>query len=616
MITIGLLYSNNDDYSLLRSEMLVGPMLMANVNYVRFKASDIDAKTLRVKGQRYVQSKWVSTKPTKLNSILDLSLPKQKRTKSEKALLANTPHTLRIDLESFELLDFLSQSNEFKYNLPKHNELNNFEDIKEAIAKYQTIVIKKKNDKQTEPILILSQKEDNCWIIDAPYETKEITTSALRKLLIPRYNGNFFIQEFIEAKAYNNRALAFKIVVQERFDGAWISPIIRGVISTDGPIASISVGGEAIGTPLLLKDNSFIKSETRSGIYLHVKLQKLSITIANYIKESFKGSPCALELKLGYDNKLRPYILSINSRASAPSMPGRTIEFYRHLTDHLIALSKSASNKQLKYTLQKNHHKLEKLPLEGSTIKNFIHPDNRQYIFDKPIKWIDLAIGFGGRTTLKEISNLKKKPFLSLRIGNAQNDIIKNVKPPKSLIAIEEFIGRGLIKWKEAEYMRSIRLPLLKDQLEKAQTSLQGLIPDIIFLEDADLGSYSLNSQSLKDELEKTFEWFEKLSQDGLTKAWGITLYNCRSKVSKEILTTIQELSGTKSHCKYLATPLNKLDPITLKVLKESDLISIVIPKNISNEELSQLNKDGIHTLLDWNTENLERIQKLRKEIT
>ena len=611
MVTIGLLYSCDDHFSLLRSEMLVGPMLMANVKYIRFLESDIDSKTLRVSGEYYHHSKWVASPFVSLDVILDFSISKQARSDVELALLSKTPHSLRIDLDSFELLNIITLSEYFQKNIPKQKKLYNFEDILDAEKKYKTFVIKNISSIKQKPTLIIS-KEENIWLVCEPYESYKISTDKLKELLKNRYNGRFFIQEFIESKAYDNRALMFKIIVQQRFDGAWVNPIVRGVIS-DGPLASISSGGEAIGTPLLEKDGSYIRSKKRSPNYLNLKIQRFSVAIAQYLREQIKGSPSALELNVVFNSDLIPQVLSINGRANAPSMPGRTIEFYRHLTDFAIGLSKKnpLAKKRL-YAPTCINNDIKNLPLLGTTIKTIVIPENIKNILNPIPLWLDLSIGYGGRTILSDLDALHNhstlKPYFSLRIGNAQNDILRDKKPPLSIIAIEEYIGTGIINYKEAEYMRSLRVPLLQKQFEQAKEALGGTCPNIVFLDDIDLGAYGLSGEQLKEELSKTVDWFEQLCASGGSSFWGITLYNCRSRVSNEIINILNKLCSKSIYYKYIATSLTKIDEDIIDILKNSGLKNIILSKNLTDKDIATLHFRDIHVLKDWNEINVSKL--------
>ena len=621
MITVGLLYSRNDAFSLLRSEMLIGSMLMANVKFVRFLPSDINAKTLTVKGESYHHSQWVPTTVSLLDSILDFSKPMSKRTKKESLLLSKTPHNSRIDLDEFEILNILKNDVSFQNNIAEQKHLTDFTDIIDAEKKYKTIAIKNILNKDHGSVLILSKNEDGMWLIYEAYESYQITTKELKKKLENKYNNHYFIQKFIKAVAYNNRAIAFKIVTQQRFDGAWTIPIIRGAIATDGPFASISYGAEAIGAPFLEQDNSYIKSSNKSPMHLHLKLQRFTIAIAQYIKEYINGSPGALEFKVVYDVDLIPTLISVSTRAEAPNMPGRTMEFYRNLTEFSIGLSKNAKMSKIK-TVKPILSKftINNLPLLGTSIKTIVKPENFEYVLNPLPKWIDVSIGYGGRSILKNLCNIKEKDsrpsYFSLRIGNAQNDIVKDEKSLKNILAAEEYIGTGLISWKETELMRSLRMPLLKKQLGQAREVLNTKSPDIIFLEDIDLGAYGLNDEQLFEELKKTVSWFEQICKDGETKYWGVTFYNFRSKSSLNILNILQELSSQSDYYKYIVLSLSKVDDETIRMLNKIDMKSIVLSKNLSDAEIDILNNNDIHVLKDWNEQYLSKVaKKEEKEI-
>ena len=602
MLNVGLLYTKDDKFGLDRSELLLGCMRLEKINFVRFISDDIHTKGTEVDVQEFIGSSWIKTKPMKLDVILDCTIPNTPRVEKEKKLLSSTVHTYRIDYDKYQLLDILSSKNDFEDVLLEIRELNSYEDLVIAQKLWDKVAIKVRTNSKQGSIMIVSFK-DNLWFIDNLYESYSLTTKEMKKLVEEKLKDEFFLQQYEHSVSTTNRAIAFNIVVQQRYDGSWLTPAVRGIISTKGSIASLKAGSEFIGTPLLMEDVPYFNFTVKSkaGRYTNLKLQKIAISIAQRLEEIIGESIVALGVRFVIDKNLNPKIITIEPRTNSQSGPGRHLEFYKHITELVSRLSEKQDNSsnisQAKF--ENNNMNLE-MPSQGITFRSVVSSIDIENISKNEFKWFDLSIGHGGRQLIMDVSKLKlanknNQPFFSFKIGNALNDRVNGHR--LSIIALEDYLGQGLLSIKESEYMRSLRIPLLEKQISQASPFFKGVSPDIIWLEDIDLCLFGLDEENRKIELEKTFIWLENLCIQNKAKSWGVVFFNPKTKISKDLIVLLKEYSSNSNYFKYVATRMETLDIKVINTLIETTLKVVILSNNISYTNLEENNITNVGLL-------------------
>lgn len=583
MKKIGLLYTKNDSFGGERSELLVGPMKLEGVRFIRFINLDINDNLL-VSGEEYINSNWEKTKPLKLDSILNFTKQYSKVTLLEKELLEKTPSSSKLNLNSYEFFKILEESNIFNNELLKSQILNNFNDINLFLEKNNKIVLKPLF-KIDENIYII-QKENKKWLINQNYSSYYLSDIQFKEF-IKNCVKNYFIQEFIESKTKDNTYISFDLITQQRYDKSWIAPIVRAVSSKE-IFASLKSGGEFIGAPILNKDIQyfdFTELKVNPNL-LNLRMQSLIVCIAEYIQKKLESNFSTLKVSLLLDEQLNPKISSISLNTYAQSSPGRHMEFYKNLTEFAIGLSENKqvikSNKKTLLNKQIN------IPKEGITVRNSIS-ENEYKDFTNSLLWIDFSLGHGGRKLIDFLTNhyyqKNDRPFLSLRVGHALNDI-KNVKRKKeNIIAIEEYLGKGILNWNESKHMRSVRLPLIEKQYKQSKDYFINGGLDLLWLEDADIGFQALNG-NLELTLKEIIDFFEKLKKQKEIHYWGITLFNPKSTYSLKILNTLKKIDIDMPSFKFIGIRMKKLDLITLNLLLNMNINVVIFSDEITINDI------------------------------
>ncbi len=594
MITVGMLYSKEDNFSKVRSDLLVGPMLLESINFVRFLSENIQSD-LKIFAQECIQGDWIDIKePFCPDVLLDFTLPNSSRSKEEKLLLNKLPHNKRIDQNSYELLQLLIQDDDFKEVIVPIKGISSFSEIKEILKISKKIIIKSKNN-TIQPKIIVIFKKGHKWKISLPYEERLLTLKELEVFLNDLDLDGYFIQDYVEALSKEKRSIAFNLVVQQRFDGSWLSPIVRGIHSTRGPIASLCSGGEFIGTPLLMDDVTYFQfpSRYKRGLHINLKLQRLSVCIARRLEELIEGAPCSIGLKFLLDEKLMPKLVNIEPRTIGYSAPGRHLEFYRNIVQFSQGLMKEQEISSKRKKLESKHKEDKTIPPYGITSRKILKPIECDTILENNTQWIDVSIGHGSRQFIHDICQAKdqRNVFLSFRVGFALNDRVQGYR--QSILALEDYLGTGIIRWSETEYMRSIRPPLLQKQYEQIEPYLVGGDNlDLMWIEDIELGLRGLNQSEQDKALNNMIEWFEKMCHLGQAKQWGVIFFNVRNKPAFELLKKLQLLS---KNCKYfttIATRMKTADLLTLKMLHEMNFNVVVLSEDILEEEIEEFSSN------------------------
>lgn len=609
MTTIGLLLTPGDAFALQRTELLVGPMVLERVTPFRFTNQNIDPVTLQVSGEIYSGSGWHTVEQERPAAILDLTVPATAREEAERSLLSRTPHSQRIDLDRFELLQLLLADEEFNSSTLPVEPLDSWEAFIQALGRWEGVVIKRRTPRPGPPLLIIesldAQPDGANWRVSAPYHTQLVDEEALKALVAPRINGRFFMQLFIRSVAVDDRAIMLLTTIQQRGDGAWIRPTVHCILATEGPIAALTAGGEYRG-PLFLKN-----SPEPPVLPPHIdrtsfsrQLMCFGIAIARRVEELVAGPPGALALKVALDRELKPQVMEIGTRPVAPRKAARNLDFYRELTYFALGLSREEGGVPSPPKGSRGSTWRDS-PKTGISVRTRIPFADIATIVQGSSPWLDLSLGLGGRDMLRGLrqgpsAEQGSPPFLSLRVGYAINDLSTQPEiTPANLLAMEEYIGRGAIRWSEVEYMRSVRLPLLQLQFSQALAAAPGVQPDLVWIEDIDLGLRGITLDNQIEELGQTIAWLEQICVQGQAQSWGITLYNCKSPASAQLVKTMKYLAGPENHFSHVSGRLPLVDRLVVdQILAEG--VQFVLVANDDTQEFNGIDPHQVAVLRKW----------------
>jgi hypothetical protein len=611
MTTIGLMLTPGDAFALQGTELLVGPMVLARVTPFRFTNQNIDPVTLQVSGEKYSGNGWRAAKPERPAVILDLTLPCTVREEAECSLLSQTPHSKRIDLDRFELLQLLAADEEFNASMLPVQPLDSWESLMEALGRWGGVVIKRRDARQgASPLIIESlgaQPGGASWRVSEPYHTRLVDEEALKAWVEPRINSHSFLQRFCRSVGLEGRALSLLMTIQQRRDGAWTRPTVHCILATDGPFASITAGGEYRG-PLFLKnfpDVLLVSMDKQGREKLNRDLMCFGIAIARRIEELVAGPPGVLVLKIALDSALTPQVMEIGARPVAPRKAARNLDFYRELTYFALGLITEERRNLPPPTTPVVIDRRDS-PKTGISVRTRISPEDISELVQGSSLWLDISLGLGGRDMLRALHQLssvghgQSPPFLSLRVGYAINDF--SLQPdihPANLLAMEEYIGCGAIRKSEVEYMRSTRAPLLQLQFQQLLAVSPGYRPDLIWIEDIDLGLRGIALDHQIEELRRTIAWLEKICLEGQVQSWGINLYNCKSPASAQLVQTMKHLAGPDNHFSHVSGRLPFVDQhVVDKILREG--LQFVLIANASAQEFKGMDPQEVAVLRPW----------------
>lgn len=598
MAKVGLLYSVGDGFSINRSEFLIGPMILEGIDFYRFTQNDIN-DDLSVNAQKYLDNKWTSVPNINLDVLIDCSLLTVKRVTNEEKLLQAIPCIGSLKLNNYEVLKSLESENEFKELLLPIMDLKAYKDIHVAEESWGKIAIKSKDSSNTPSIFIVS-KSQNKWLVEENYNSYELSESKMQSL-INGLKNRYYLQQYKDSRSKENRAISFSLVAQQRRDGAWRPPAVRGAISTGGDIASLNAAAEFIGTPLIYDEVPYFEypSKSKSGTYLNLKLQKVAISVCRHLEESFNCPLGAVGIKLGVDEDLNPILFTVDLRTKSQSGPGRHLEFYKYLAEFSHNLAENRASNPSEARERTPNQSIHNIPSTGVSLRETPLEDKLEPIFEAGYQWIDSSIGHGGREFMQKVSasseSEKNVGFYSLRVGYARNNRTKD--PELSISALEDYLGKGLLRYKESEYMRSVRKPLLERQWQQSSVMLKGFTPDVMFLEDVDLGLRGIDQDEYQSTLSETATYLEGLSERSEIKSWGVTFFNAKSSVSIHAIEHLKGLAKKHKHFKFIAINLRKMDLKLIKDLEGLGVHIVIFSDEIKFEDLEHVSFANISVL-------------------
>lgn len=588
-LRVGLLYSKGDAFGLKRSELLLGPSLLANQHLIRFTAEDIDSATLEVTGEENHHGQWRSVNRSALDVMIDVSIPKTERTAAERLLLASLTHIPRIDLDRFDILTLLAQDAELRPFMLAMHSLDQFSDLVAAQQAWEWVAIKACARQEISTTVIVG-KDQSGWRVYRAYEYHVLTDEQIQLWIESHFLQGFFMQAYVHGVTKEQKSIAFNLVVQQRDDGAWRTPVVRGVLATVGPLASLRAGGEFVATPLFQEDHAYFDypSLSKANKYLDMKLRRLAMVMAHRLVVLLNQPIGALGFKFTVDANLQPRLLTIQTRVSSQSGAGRHLEFYRHWVEFAAGLVRG--NVQ-PVVIHSADDAIEtdiawSIPKQGYILRGL---DNER-LLSLNQSWIHLGLGFSGRAMLLGLNQtgLLARSFLSIRLGYGLTDYLPT---GKNISALDDYLGSGILNWSESELMRSIRLPLLEKQWQQLSPFLDGKVPELIWLEEADLGLMSIEKQDAYDALTTVANWFEGMCQQGAARRWGISVFNVHNGYSATILDWLEQCAHGYACLCVLGVNMPKLDRLLVDQLSRFNLQLVLISSHISLQEVDDLPK-------------------------
>lgn len=559
---VGLLYNSGDVFGERRTDMLVGPMLLANILPVRFTPEQIDAAGGSVSGECHQLGAWRPCIEVVPATLLDFSVPARSKAPKELALLSALPHSLCTELNRLELLQLLQQDQEFSNCILPSRPLNAPDDFFEVLALWGSLVMKSRfEDAEDWPVLIERQLDQ--WRLTEFFQQRDLTGADLRAWLQVHSNGRWMLQRYQPVAGVDGRAYALQITVQQRGDGAWMVPALHCMVATESPFACLAAAAEHIGTPFAPRwDNIVIPSDARTYPELNQRLQGLGVTLACRMQELLGGAPGALAFRVLLDTELNPWVVNIDVRAAAPTRAARNMEFFKYMAEFAIGLGRSTVQDGM---LHRGACQTPiELPRHGMAIRTALKPDDLEAAAHTQTHWVDVGLGQGGRSLLHRLVQMRTNradvmPLLSVRLGFVAHDAAIPTLGAARLNPLEDFAGKGLLRYSEIRLMRSVRRPLLQAQLNHALQVMQSQSPDLIWVDDLELGLRSLPADTRLSELKATAGWLEQVCEQGLSNGWGVCLFSARSP--EVVGWFAQLLTITQSSRYFLALGLRGILP-------------------------------------------------------
>lgn len=603
---VGLLCSKDDAFGEVHSDLLVGPMLLTGITPVRFTNSDIDEQGRFIGGAYHADGRWKPCNGIEPISIIDLSLPYSPRIGTEDRLLKNIPHSKRIDLDRYELLDSVHGDETLKGHVAPCRPLEEVGDLLAALDQWNAVFIKcRQAGLASYPLLV--RPDGRQWLVADPLEERRLDESQLRQLLEPLL-GRYFLQAYIPSLTPAGRPYALIATTQQRKDFAWMVPTVHCIVGTHPVFASLSAAGEYIGSPFVPVPPIPIFGESGKAPPpgLSIRIQGIVIVVARRIEELIGGHPGALAFTLLLDQALNPVVVDIDTRPLAPHRAARNLEFFRHFASFSLGLEKQ----QAVLPARRPPAGLATagpLPSRGISIRSQISEAEAVALARRPPAWLDIALGYGGRCLLSEVAahvdagGTQNKPLISLRLGAASNDSACATRSILRLNGLEEYLGRGLLRWPEARFMRSIRKPLLAAQFELASSIMGGTVADLILIDDFDLGMRPLPENERASVLQATVDWLDQICTRGYAGRWGVTLSNARAPEVTDWLEVLVQLASAHRLFSCLCVRAGTFGDAFAHMLAGSQVAVVVLAFGDDDIAWAARNHPDFPVLSAWN---------------
>lgn len=598
MAKVGFLYSSGDNFSITRSELLVGPMILEGIDFFRFTQSDV-ADDLSVAAQRFQDNRWTSTSKIRLDALIDCSLVTEKRVENEVRLLNSIPSISSLKLDHYHALRALERDADFQGLLLPLMELKDYQTVLAARETWEKFAIKAKHPTNTSSIFIV-EHQGSTWHVEEPNKVSELSKGKMQAL-IEGLGDRYYLQKYKDSKARNGRSISFSLVAQQRRDGAWRQPVVRGAISTEGDIASLQAGAEFIGTPLIFDEVPYFDypSKYKSGNYINYKLQKAAVSLCRYLGDTFNHNLGAVGVKFGLDKYFEPFLFNVDLRTTSQSGPGKNLEFYKHLAELAHYVARPHNNINLPPSKAKPPRKNKEPPLSGASLRAKLSDEKADAVINGAYEWIDSSIGHGGREFMQRFARKDRSQaasaFYSVRVGYAGSD--RTGSAGLSISALEDYLGAGLLSYKESEHMRSVRKRLVNAQWNQIERALEGVRPDVLFLEDVDLGLRGIREDDYISTLRETTDYLQHLSENSLVGGWGVTFYNAKSSISRRAIAALKEMAKTRNKFNYVGVNLPNLNIEIVNELASLAPRVIVFSDTVTINDISSSNLENVSVL-------------------
>lgn len=603
--TVGLLYSPGDLFGQKRIEMLVGPMSLENILPVRFTQEQIDPERTMIYGHWHIAGAWEPCPGVKPDSILDLTIPRQPRLPPEQSLLNSIPHTNRIDQDRFDLLTQLHSEPELHDFVLTSLPLSSHEDMIKAAELWGGIVLKpRQEESKEEPVLL--ELQQNGWRCTSFFDKTEMDQSGFIHWLMKYLNRNWMIQPFLKTSTAQGRSFALEVTVQQRHDGAWMVPAVHCLMANESPFACLDACAEYLGDPFShLWDDIVFPSSLKNTISLRTLIQCFANILATRLASRFGPLTSALGFKILLDKNMIPRLANITVRPKAPAKPARNLDFFKHLSKLLRRLPVHYIPPPIFPLAVHKKSEVTTIPSFGISVRSPIPVESVPDIADCGTQWLDVALSRGGRYLLSvidekyELLSDTSPFFLSIRLGMAAHDYdIPGVFD--KLNAVEEYVGRGLILWSEVNYMRSVRVPLLQVQLDLALQCLNMRCPDMVWIDDLDLGLRSLSKSQRMNELILTVEWLDALCNKGVIRWWGVQCFNAKKPDVLKWIEYIADSAARYRNFKAICLRLEHYSEQYAILANKHQLSMVLLVKNQDEKESATKVYPGVSILMQW----------------
>lgn len=245
----------------------------------------------------------------------------------------------------------------------------------------------------------------------------------------------------------------------------------------------------------------------------------------------------------------------------------------------------------------------------GLSIRTPIREHDVLNILKSHPEWIDLSLGNGGRTLLRNIDSafakkqFSERPYLSLRLGMASNDAALHQSNIPRLNALEDYVGRGLLRWAETRYMRSARIPLLQFQLDHALSLTENRTGvDMLWIDDFDLGMRALPARRCAEELKNLVAWLDNLCADGLVRGWGVSLFNGQNGDARNWIEQLAHLRGDNSYCSSACIKVAHFNTQLFDLLSRVEIGIVLLAANEQEYDWAGRSMPDVPILMQWGT--------------
>lgn len=530
MKSIGFLFHSDDPFALNRLELLVGPMRLAGLELFRFTPDGLLNEEGVIRGDRFIGNDWQSCVVDSPLTLIDLTRPNRPRLPRESSYLARTWHSRRVDGNRLVLLQAVGGDVQLAPHVVPTRRLDTFSDLSMAVEEWGSVMVKPLGENPILPVRVESSQSG--WRVCGADGEFDYLHDEFERYIVQRCKDGAFLQRYVSCHAADGKPYAFLITLQQRRDMAWMIPTLHCITGLGSIIASLRAGGEYIGPPFANTQifNIFDCENKPVAAKLSLRLQIFSILVARRLESWLGGPPGALAFKVILDTAHEPVLIDVIARPAAPCRAARNLEFYRYMAEFVLGLGSSMPLLEEVGPVRRSESRTH--PFRGVSVRGYLSEAHALELARSPPEWLDIGLGQGGRKLLYELGRFQImeyascEPFLSLRMGLAISDAPLLSADLPRLLALEDYVGHGLLTWSEARHLRSIRLPLLKAQFAGARQVLAGRSLDMLWIEDFDIGVRALGKDERLSAMAELVAWLDSLCVQGWADRWGLMLYN------------------------------------------------------------------------------------------